>query len=113
MLEEHKKQEEFIYNCGIIEYVKMLNRNNSVLHPDVIYVEGKQNDILVEVACQYNTSYQSQIYSFTNNIHTTEGGTHEDGAKQALTRVLNNYAKKAKIIKDSGIPAVEIFKNKL
>ena len=99
--EEEKKEIVYLYNGGIIEYVQMLNKNNTTLNPDIIYVEGKENDIVVEVACQYNTSYQSQIYSFTNNIHTTEGGTHEDGVKQALTRVINNYAKSAKILKDS------------
>ncbi|MBR1417148.1 MAG: DNA topoisomerase (ATP-hydrolyzing) subunit B [Bacilli bacterium] len=99
--EEPKKEVEYIYNGGIIEYVNMLNKNNTVLHPDVIFVEGKSDDISIEVACQYNTSYQSQIYSFANNIHTPEGGTHEDGVKQALTRVINAYGKNAKILKDS------------
>ncbi len=99
--EEPKKEIEYIYNGGIIEYVQMLNKNNTVLHDDVIYVEGKVDDISIEIACQYNTSYQSQLYSFANNIHTPEGGTHEDGVKQALTRVLNSYGKNAKILKDS------------
>ena len=99
--EEPKKEVKYLYNGGIIEYVEMLNKNNSVLHPDIVYVEGKENDIVIEVACQYNSSYQSQIYSFTNNIHTHEGGTHEDGVKQALTRVINNYAKNNKLLKDS------------
>ena len=99
--EEPKKEVEFIYNGGIIEYVQMLNKNNTVLHDDIIYVEGKVDDISIEIACQYNTSYQSQLYSFANNIHTPEGGTHEDGVKQALTRVLNNYGKNNKLLKDS------------
>ena len=99
--EEPKKEVEYIYNGGIIEYVQMLNKNNTVLHDDIIYVEGKVDDISIEIACQYNTSYQSQLYSFANNIHTPEGGTHEDGVKQALTRVLNNYGKNAKLLKDS------------
>ena len=99
--EEPKKEIEYIYNGGIIEYVQMLNKNNTILHDDVIYVEGKVDDISIEIACQYNTSYQSQLYSFANNIHTPEGGTHEDGVKQALTRVLNSYGKNAKILKDS------------
>ena len=99
--EEPKKEEEFIYNGGIIEYVQMLNKNNTVLHDDIIYVEGKVDDISIEIACQYNTSYQSQLYSFANNIHTPEGGTHEDGVKQALTRVLNSYGKNNKLLKDS------------
>ena len=98
---EPKKEVEYIYNGGIIEYVQMLNKNNTVLHDDIIYVEGKVDDISIEIACQYNTSYQSQLYSFANNIHTPEGGTHEDGVKQALTRVLNNYGKNNKLLKDS------------
>ena len=98
---EPKQEVEYVYNGGIIEYVNMLNKNNTTLHNDVIYVEGKQNDISIEVACQYNNSYQSQLYSFANNIHTPEGGTHEDGVKQALTRVINAYGKQAKILKDS------------
>ena len=79
----------------------MLNKNKQPIFDDVVYVEGREDDILIEVAMQYNDSYNSQIYSFTNNIHTTEGGTHEDGVKQALTRVINNYAKQAKILKDN------------
>ena len=98
---EDEKKEIFHYNGGIIEYVNMLNKNKQPIFDDVVYVEGREDDILIEVAMQYNDSYNSQIYSFTNNIHTTEGGTHEDGVKQALTRVINNYAKQAKILKDN------------
>ena len=98
---EDERKEIFHYNGGIIEYVNMLNKNKQPIFDDVVYVEGREDDILIEVAMQYNDSYNSQIYSFTNNIHTTEGGTHEDGVKQALTRVINNYAKQAKILKDN------------
>ncbi len=98
---EDEKKEIFHYNGGIIEYVNMLNKNKQPIFDSVVYVEGREDDILIEVAMQYNDSYNSQIYSFTNNIHTTEGGTHEDGVKQALTRVINNYAKQAKILKDN------------
>ena len=98
---EDEKKEIFHYNGGIIEYVNMLNKNKEPLFDDVIYVEGREDDVLIEVALQYNDSYNSQIYSFTNNIHTTEGGTHEDGVKQALSRVINNYAKSNKILKDN------------
>ncbi len=98
---EDEKKEIFHYNGGIIEYVNMLNRNKTPLFSDVVYVEGREDDILIEVAMQYNDTYNPQIYSFTNNIHTTEGGTHEDGVKQALTRVINNYAKNAKILKEN------------
>ena len=98
---EDEKKVIFHYNGGIIEYVQMLNKNKQPLFDDVVYVEGKENDVLIEVAMQYNDSYNSAIYSFTNNIHTTEGGTHEDGVKQALTRVINNYAKQNKLLKDN------------
>ena len=97
---EDEKKDVFHYNGGIIEYVQMLNKSKNPLFPQIVYVEGKENDIIVEVAMQYNDSYNSQIYSFTNNIHTTEGGTHEEGVKQALTRVINNYAKNAKLLKE-------------
>ena len=89
------------YEGGIIEYVQMLNKNKTPLHENVIYVEGTQDNIILEVAMQYNDGYNSNIYSFTNNIHTIEGGTHEDGVKLALTRVINNYARNNKLLKDN------------
>ncbi len=95
------KHETFLYNGGIIEYVEMLNKDKKPLHDDIIYVNGVEDDISIEVAMQYNESYNSAIYSFTNNINTYEGGMHEDGVKQALTRIINNYAKKAKILKEN------------
>ena len=98
--EEDKKQ-EFLYNGGIIEYVNMLNRNKTPIHKDVIYFEGVEDGIELEVAMQYNDSYNANLYSFTNNINTYEGGTHEDGVKRALTRVINNYAKSNKILKEN------------
>ena len=98
---EDERKEIFHYNGGIIEYVQMLNKHKQPLFDDVVYVEGREDDILIEVAMQYNDSYNAAIYSFTNNIHTTEGGTHEDGVKQALTRVINNYAKQNKLLKDN------------
>ena len=98
---EDNKKDEFIYNGGIIEYVQMLNKTKKPIHEDVIYVEGRENDILIEVALQYNESFNSSVYSFTNNINTYEGGTHEDGVKRALTRIINNYAKNNKYLKDS------------
>lgn len=82
-----------------MEYVRYLNKSRSVLSDKVIYVEGLQDGILAEVALQYNDGYQSQIYSFCNNIHTHEGGFHEDGFRMALTRVINNYAKNNNLIK--------------
>ncbi len=95
------KKDTFCYNGGIIEYVAMLNKNKQPLHEDIIYVEGEENGISIEVAMQYNDSYSSSIYSFTNNINTYEGGTHEDGVKAALTKIINNYAKKSKMLKDN------------
>ena len=97
---EPQKKDEFIYNGGIIEFVKMLNENKTALHEDIIYVEGKQDNISIEVAMQYNNGYSEGLYSYTNNIHTPEGGTHEEGVKRALTRIINNYARNNKILKD-------------
>ncbi len=94
------KKEEFLYNGGIIEYVKMLNSSKTPIHESIVYVEGSESDIEIEVAMQYNDGYNSSIYSFTNNINTIEGGTHEDGVKNALSRIINNYAKKANLLKD-------------
>ena len=96
-----EKHDVFLYNGGIIEYVNMLNKTKKAIHDDVIYMEGAENGISMEVACQYNETYSPSIYSFTNNINTYEGGTHEDGVKAALTKVINNYAKKAKILKEN------------
>jgi len=94
------KTDTFCYNGGIIEYVSMLNKNKQPLHEEIIYVEGKIDNISIEVAMQYNDSYNSNLYSFTNNINTYEGGTHEDGVKNALTRIINNYARNNKILKE-------------
>ncbi|MCI8670550.1 MAG: DNA topoisomerase (ATP-hydrolyzing) subunit B [Bacilli bacterium] len=94
------KKDVFCYNGGIIEYVNMLNKNKQTLHEDVIYIEGAIDNISIEVAMQYNDSYTASLYSFTNNINTYEGGTHEDGVKNALTRIINNYARNNKIIKE-------------
>ncbi len=97
--EEELVHEDYHYAGGIMEYVRYLNKSRSVLSDKVIYVEGLQDGILAEVALQYNDGYQSQIYSFCNNIHTHEGGFHEDGFRMALTRVINNYAKNNNLIK--------------
>ncbi len=98
---EEEKHNEFLYNGGIIEYVQMLNKNKEPIHKDVIYFEGTEDGIELEVAMQYNDSYNANVYSFTNNINTYEGGTHEDGVKRALTRIINNYAKSQKILKEN------------
>ncbi len=98
---EDDKKDTFLYNGGIIEYVNLLNKIKKPLHENVIYVEGEEAGISLEIALQYNDSYNQSIYSYTNNINTHEGGTHEDGVKNALTRIINNYAKSNKILKDN------------
>ena len=90
---------DYKYEGGIIEYVQFLNKNKSTISDKVIYVEGLQDGILAEVALQYNDGYQSSICSFCNNIHTHEGGYHEDGFRMALTRCINAYAKNNNMIK--------------
>ena len=90
---------DYKYEGGIIEYVQFLNKNKSTISDKVSYVEGLQDGILAEVALQYNDGYQSSIYSFCNNIHTHEGGYHEDGFRMALTRCINTYAKNNNMIK--------------
>lgn len=90
---------DYKYEGGIIEYVQFLNKNKNTISDKVIYVEGLQDGILAEVALQYNDGYQSSIYSFCNNIHTHEGGYHEDGFRMALTRCINAYAKNNNMIK--------------
>ena len=101
-----EKHDTFLYNGGIIEYVAMLNKSKTPIHDDIIYMDGSENGIELEVACQYNETYSPSIYSFTNNINTYEGGTHEDGVKAALTKVINNYAKNAKILKENDAPLI-------
>jgi DNA gyrase subunit B len=93
--------DEFHYEGGLSEYVKFLNQNKQPLHEKVIYVEGEMDDMEVEVAAQYNDGYQPNIYSFCNNIYTQEGGTHEEGFRLALTRIINTYGKNAKILKEN------------
>lgn len=83
----------YLYKGGIQEYVAFINKNKMPIHPEVIYCEGEEEGIQVEVAIQYNDGYVPNIYSFCNNINTHEGGTHEEGFRLALTRVINSYAK--------------------
>ncbi|MGY3725421.1 DNA topoisomerase (ATP-hydrolyzing) subunit B [Granulicatella balaenopterae] len=91
----------YYYEGGIKSYVAFLNESKKVLFEEPIYVEGEQDDIQVEVAMQYTSGYHTNILSFTNNIHTYEGGTHESGVKTALTRVINDYAKRQKLLKEN------------
>lgn len=90
---------EYQYEGGIEEYVKFLNGNKGIVHPEIVYASKEVDNITVEMALQYNDSYSTNIFSFTNNIHTHEGGMHEDGFKLALTRVVGNYAKDNNILK--------------
>ena len=93
--------ESFHYEGGIKEYVDFLNTNKDVIFDEPIYVEGMDKGIEVEVSLQYTDDYHSNMLSFTNNIHTYEGGTHETGFKSALTRVINDYARKNNLLKES------------
>ena len=91
----------FLHDGGIVDFVKYLNKNKDTLHAKPIYFENQKDTTQVEVAMQYNDGYAENLYSFANNIHTTEGGSHEAGFKAALTRVMNDYARKYNILKDN------------
>ncbi|HGH7549000.1 TPA: DNA topoisomerase (ATP-hydrolyzing) subunit B [Streptococcus pyogenes] len=96
-----EQEEHFLYEGGIGSYVEFLNDKKDVIFETPIYTDGELEGIAVEVAMQYTTSYQETVMSFANNIHTHEGGTHEQGFRAALTRVINDYAKKNKILKEN------------
>ncbi len=95
------KEENFYYEGGIKEFVAYLNKSKTELYSDVLYFEGKKDDVYVEVALQHNDSYSESCYSFVNNINTPEGGTHLTGYKNAITKTFNDYARKAKLLKDN------------
>ena len=101
---EAGKKDSFCYEGGLREYVAMLNKSKQPIHPTIIDVVGEENDVSVEVALQYNESYNPSIYSFVNNINTPEGGTHEDGVRMALTRILNKYAQNSGMLKSNDEP---------
>ena len=92
--------ETFLYEGGISEYVKFINQGKTPIHEDIIHLSGEEEDVMFEVAMQYNTGYNENIYSFVNNINTHDGGTHEDGVKRALTRIINSYARKTGMLKE-------------
>ena len=98
---EEPVRKSFCYEGGIKSYVEHLNKSKQVLFEEPIYVEGEQDGIQVEVAMQYTSGYHTNLLSFTNNIHTYEGGTHESGMKTALTRVINDYARRQKLMKEN------------
>jgi DNA gyrase subunit B len=92
-MEEGKQNDTFLFEGGLKEYVAYLNKTKAVVHPDIIYAEGYESDIQVEVAMQYNDGYNPSVYTFCNNINTVEGGTHEEGFRSALGRIINKYAR--------------------
>ena len=98
--EEDTTGETFMYEGGISEYVKFINKGKTPVHEDIIHLEGEEDGVIFEVAMQYNTSYSDNILSFVNNINTHDGGTHEEGVRRALTRVINSYARKNNILKE-------------
>ena len=96
-----EQTKEFHYEGGIKEFVEYLNKSKDALYNDVLYFEGKKNDVYVEVAMQHNDAFNESVYSFVNNINTPEGGTHLVGFRNALTKTFNDYARSNKILKDS------------
>ena len=97
---EEPVRDTMCYEGGIREYVTFLNRNKTAIHDQVIYMAGSREDSMAEIALQYNDSYSEVIVSFANNVHTPEGGMHEEGFKRALTNALNTYGRKSKILKE-------------
>jgi len=98
---EPVEERSYHYEGGIVEFVKYINKNRSPLFPEPIYIEGLKNDIMVEAALQYNDSYQENTYAFANNVRTPEGGTHLIGFYAALTRAINDYGRRYKILKEA------------
>lgn len=96
----NKKSSEYRYDGGIIDFVKYLSDDKTAIYAEPIYISGKKDNISVEIAMQHNDGYTESIFSYVNNIPTTEGGAHETGFKAALTKVLNDYCRKAGILKD-------------
>ncbi|MCR4779402.1 MAG: DNA topoisomerase (ATP-hydrolyzing) subunit B [Lachnospiraceae bacterium] len=101
---EEEKEEIFHYEGGIQEYVEYLNHNKQVLYDKIMYFDGFQNNVYVEVALQHNDGFNENVYSFVNNITTPEGGTHLTGFRNAITKTFNDYAKNQKIIKENDPP---------
>ncbi|MFC0229759.1 DNA topoisomerase (ATP-hydrolyzing) subunit B [Bhargavaea ullalensis] len=98
---EELRSDSFHYEGGIKSYVQHINENKDPIHEEPIFIEGEKDGISIEIAMQYNAGYASNIFSFANNINTYEGGTHESGFKTALTRVINDYARKNGLLKDN------------
>ena len=102
--EEDTQGDKFLYEGGISEYVRFINQGKNPIHNDIIHLEGEDEGVFFEVAMQYTDAYNDNIYSFVNNINTHDGGTHEEGVRRALTRVINSYARKAGILKEKDEP---------
>ena len=98
--EEDTTGEKFLYEGGISEYVSFINHGKTVIHDNIIHLSGEEDGVFLEVAMQYNSGYNANIYSFVNNINTHDGGTHEEGVRRALTRIINNYARKNNLLKE-------------
>ena len=98
--EEDTTGDHFLYEGGISEYVRFINQGKTPIHENIIHFEGEEDGVIFEVAMQYNTSYNDNIYSFVNNINTHDGGTHEEGVRRALTSCINKYAQKSGILKE-------------
>ncbi len=98
---DREKKKEFHYTGGLVEYVKYLNKSRTGIHDDIVYIDKKVDEYMVELAMQYTDGYTENVYSFANNINTHEGGTHLSGFKTALTKTINEYARKCKAIKDN------------
>ena len=98
---EERVERIFHYEGGLKEYIQFLNKSKQCLYEDIIYCEGKKDDVYVEVALQHNDTYNETCYSFVNNINTPEGGTHMTGFRNALTKTFNDYAKRSKLLKDN------------
>lgn len=99
--EEEVRTDTFYYEGGIQSYVEHLNKNKEPIHEDSIFIEGERDGISIEIAMQYNSGFAENLFSFANNINTYEGGTHESGFKTALTRVVNDYARKNGLLKEN------------
>ncbi|MGX9758358.1 DNA topoisomerase (ATP-hydrolyzing) subunit B [Clostridioides difficile] len=101
--ENQEKRKEFHYTGGLVEYIKYLNKSRTGIHDDIVYIDKKVDDCFVELAMQYTDGYTENIYSFANNINTHEGGAHLSGFKAALTKTVNDYAKRNKFLKENDV----------
>ena len=102
--EEDTQGDRFLYEGGISEYVRFINQGKNPIHNDIIHLDGEDEGVFFEVAMQYTDGYNDNIYSFVNNINTHDGGTHEEGVRRALTRVINSYARKSGLLKEKDEP---------